>query len=256
MTFLINDIYFGMIVLCRCSALLISFPMWGDRGLPGMVKACILVGISFAVLPSVQQISGDSMPMQNSILATIILLKEFIIGALMGMFIRFSFACVELAGRFISSEIGFMSSEMFNPLDEKTSSIISIMLFYFMTLLFFLTGAYREVILAFAESYKYVAIGFAVGKIDAFSDIIKASGMIFSVGFRIAAPFIVMNFVVTFSFSILGKVAPKINVFFISFAARIFVGLLLLSFSLKLIYAYIIELLHNIPQEMIDIINY
>lgn len=255
MTFLLNDIYFGLIVLCRCSALLISFPMWGDRGLPDVVKACVAIGISFAVLPAVQQISNQDIIFQNSFLTLITLLKEVVIGALMGMFVRFSFACVELAGRFISSEIGFMSSEMFNPLDEKTSNIISILLFYFMTLLFFLTGIYREVIIAFAESYKYVAVGYAIGKIDAFSDIIKTSGMIFAIGFRIAAPFIAMNFVVTFSFAILGKVAPKINVFFISFAVRIFVGLLLLSFSLKLIYSYMITILDDLPKKMLEIIN-
>lgn len=255
MTFPLSDLYFGLMVLFRSSALLLSFPMWGERGLPSMVKVGLVLGVAFAVYPGIQQTTSVLVFPNNAFLMLLVLLKEVLIGILMGMIVRFAFSMVEFAGQLMASEIGLTSSIIFNPLEEHSSSLFSVILFYFMGTLFFITGAHKEIILALAKSYEYAGVGYQWGNIRPLNALIDASTLIFSVGFKLAAPLMTLNFAITFSFAILGKAAPKINVFFISFSVRILMGLLLLSLTVRLIYGYILEALNQLPQRLLQLLQ-
>jgi flagellar biosynthesis protein FliR len=71
---------------------------------------------------------------------------------------------------------------------------------------------------------------------------------------QIAAPLIAINFVISFTFSILGKVAPSMNVFGESFAVRIVVGLTLLGITLTLAAQLLLESFSLVPESMLRII--
>ena len=65
----------------------------------------------------------------------------------------------------------------------------------------------------------------------------------------------VLNFLINFGFAILGKAAPKINVFFLSFPLRIFSGMCLLGLILYLIYSHISAEFNELPQKVLTIIQ-
>ena len=170
----------------------------------------------------------------------------------MGIVIKISFAIFELAGYFIANEMGLNNNEIFNPVSDQSSNFISLTLLQLSIALFFITGVHLDVLQCFSESYRWLPIQDLQILPSNFLLFIPLTQKIFLVGFKMAAPLIVLNFLVTFSFSILGKTSPKINVFFISFPARILLGLSLLSFILSLCYSHITKEFNYLPQTILQ----
>ena len=72
----------------------------------------------------------------------------------------------------------------------------------------------------------------------------------------IAAPFIALNFMINITFAILGKAAPKVNVFITSFAVRIIAGFTLLASSAALIVSYIVKKSGQSALNMLELLTY
>ena len=70
----------------------------------------------------------------------------------------------------------------------------------------------------------------------------------------VAAPLVAVNFIISLTFSILGKAAPAMHVFGESFAVRIVVGLTLLGLTLTLASQLLLTALHQAPELMLRII--
>ncbi len=248
----IRDIYLFLLLLFRGSALILMLPLWGERGLPQMVKVALAFGIALCLYPSFQFV--DSIPSQPFIWG-INALKETLVGLIMGFVVRCAFNAVEFAGQWMANEMGIVRSEIFNPFDEHQNSVLSVVLFYFMGLVFFLTNTHHEVLYGIAKSYEYVNLGFDWKSLKSLEGLVGISSSLFLIGFKIAAPLVTLNFVITFAFAILGKAAPKINVFFISFSVRIFLGLLFIVLSSRLFYGYVFECLKTLPENMLHVLQ-
>jgi len=155
----------------------------------------------------------------------------------------------------ISTEIGLMMAQQFDPESGGQSNLMTVLLFYLGGLLFLMTGAHHLVFSALMRSYG--AIGFVketlvIGNV---SSVISIISEVFVVSVSIAAPFIAVNFLVTLSFGVLGKVAPRINVMIISFSFRILGGLVVLLITANLIFNFLLQYAEETPRTMLQILN-
>ncbi len=182
--------------------------------------------------------------------------KEILVGLLMGLAVRIVFSMVEFAGHVISTETGLMMSNSFDPISASQSTTISTLLFYLTSLIFLITGLHRELFIAFARSFEYVPLSLSLYGLQGIETLTRASGQIFSVGLQMAAPLVALNFIITISFAVLGKAAPKINVFMLSFSVRILGGLALLFMTLGLITQYIYLYVKASPERMLEFLIY
>lgn len=252
MTIPLEPIYLWLLIICRCSGLLAGFPFGGENnGIPNTVKvllACALSYITLTVTPL--EVTLPNNVFIHFFQAT----REVLIGLAMGFVIKISFAMLEMAGCLIANEIGLNTSENFNPLTENSSTFASVLLVQFAAVLFFITDLDKELLSCFVQSYKILDFQtqFQVANL---LELVKFISHIFMLSLKIAAPLMVLNFLVNFGFAILGKAAPKINVFFLSFPLRIFSGMCLLGLTLYLIYAHIAVEFNEIPKKVLTIIQ-
>ncbi len=245
----LDHIVAAFFVLLRTGAFFFGLPYMVGKIIPVQVRAALALCLTVLLLPFVP-VELDMAFASHYLGAILIGTNEILIGLLMGFTVRLVFYGLEVAGHVTSMEIGLIRNESLNPFGVQ-GSVISSLLFYFALILFFTTGLNYMVLTAFSESFHLLPIGTPLFHIHSFDDFLAETSDIFLIGLLIAAPFIAVSLSINLVLAVLGKAAPKINVFMTSFAVRILAGMSLFISSILLLKAYILEYLYKIPGNML-----
>ncbi len=238
-----------MMVLLRGIGVILLLPTLGARPLPATLRialAALIATLLYGLVPRA------ALPVGN---ASLILAasSEVILGLVLGFVGRLIFSAVEVAGRFITQELGLMAApgiDAPSPASESLASFLST----FAGLLFFLLGGHLGALSAFARSFDFAPAGRPVYSQMAVEYLIEDTGRVIELGFRMGAPFIALNFLVNLAFSVLGRAVPKMNVFVLSYPLRSFVGLMLFSGSGALIARYLAPEFSELPFRMLEMV--
>ena len=90
--------------------------------------------------------------------------------------------------------------------------------------------------------------GFAPTSLDI---VLAQSGKIILLAIQIAAPLLAISFLVNMCFSVLGRAAPSLNVFVLSFPVQILAGLTVFAMTLGLTVQYILRDMQQLPEIML-----
>lgn len=253
MDFQVESIFSIMLIFTRAGALFMAVPVLGGQSLPPQVRIALGLLVAVTLTPLV-----PSVPLTNNhaLWLIIAMLFELLVGALMGLAIQAVFATVEFAAQTIAMETGLTPSNALNPVSEPgEGSGVSGLLFFFAIMVFLVTGMHHQVIAALARSFHALPVGaiYTGGlSVDALAVV---TTQIFVVGMLMAAPFVAINFLINMTFALLGKIAPKMNVFMVSFAVRIMAGFLALISTATLLAHYINGQFELIPSRMMQLIT-
>lgn len=232
----------------RATGMLTFSPVFSSRTVPAPLR--VMIGLFLAFLVASMQKPGVALP-QSLGGVVVAMVQEMVIGLLMGWAVRLTLNAVEVASQIISSELGFTMGQQIDPMSDTSESAIGQLLMSFGAIAFFVSNAHQSVLAAFMRSFAVAPIGLMQGNLQAGHLLVEATGKIFHIGLQIAAPLIAVNFVISFTFSILGKAAPSMNVFGESFAVRIVVGLTLLGITLSLAAQLLLETFQRSPESML-----
>ena len=250
----IRDIFIGLMVITRVTGLITMVPFFASRSISSQLRGAMIIGIGVLLYPLVAW-NGD---LPSNLIAWVLSMgKELLVGLIMGMAVRMVFFLVEFSGNLIMEESGLVRSDSFDPINSTKTSTLSTLLFYLATLMFFILQIDHEMLLALVKSYQYAPIGFTKEGIGGLDTMVKGSAQVFLISMKMAAPVIAINFTVMMTFSIMGKAAPKIDVFSTSFAVRIVVGCSMLIFTFGLISRYLYDQITIVPENMLRfLLNY
>ena len=246
----VESVILLFLVFIRVGGLLLFFPIVADRLVPVPVRVAFAMILTFVAHGFAQV----DIPAALDILSLGVgAAGELFIGMLMGFSMRMIFYAVELAGQVITTEMGLLASTAINPVTNTSWPALGNLLFALSTLLFFLTGSHHKVIYVFVHTFQWLPVG--GGEIHAamLDNVIRQTGKIFLVAAQMAAPFIAVNFVVTFSFSVLGRAVPGMPVFIESFTVRIMSGLALLGLVMVLLAQHLLSYLSQIPNTLLGL---
>jgi len=245
-------VYAWLMISFRALGVVLLFPTLGGQQLPAIMRVALslfLASLLFGVVPHAQALP-------DTLLKLVIGAGgEIILGLAMGFVGRLAFATVETAGRIITQEIGmggFPGLDTPRPSEEPLAALLAM----FAGLLFFLSGSHLGCLAAFAKSFDFAVAGQPGFGAVSGETLIAATGNVITLGFRIAAPFIAMNFVINLAFAVLGRAVPRMNVFITSFAVRIVVGLSLLASSGMLLARYLWIDFNDLPTRMLDLLPF
>jgi flagellar biosynthetic protein FliR len=242
------DFFNWMLVFLRLSGFLLILPFFSMANFPVTMRVALgaLGALLIApVLPPFPLGKMDFLSLFG------VMIQEVSIGLLLGFISRMIFYAVELAGNFISTEMGLNLAAIFDPTSQQSSQIAGTILVLLATIVMVTLNLHHWMLLAFAKSYTVLPAGGAHLNGALFENVVAQTSHIFMVALQIAAPVIAASFVITLVFSVLSRAVPQMNIFSEMLGFRIVGGLIVFGFTLQLSAQYVVNYLNRLPNDLL-----
>ncbi len=243
----VEDIYPGLLIFLRATGMFLIMPVFSGSMIPGPVRIAISAILAYLLAPVFGNFGGVP---GHWFIVVMQVIHEVLTGLLMGFAVRFLLYALEMAGEIIAVQIGLSLSSNIDPVTRNQATPPNTMLLSLGTILFLVTGAYQFCLVAFARSFEIFPPS-AIFEPQSINTVIAASGRIFLLAVQISAPLLAISFLVNMSFSVLGRAAPSLNVFMLSFPVQILAGLTVFSMTLGLTIQYILKDIQYLPESML-----
>lgn len=239
-----------LLVFLRVGAFLLILPFFSVANFPVRLRVALAALTALLLSPFL-----PSVPLGHLSLPALIglMVQEVSIGLLLGFISRMVFYAVDLAGNFVSSELGLNMGAILNPVDGHSSQVPGTILFFLASVVMFTLDLHHWVLAGFQQTYLVLPTGGAHLDAALFETVIKHTSHIFIVALQISAPIIAVSFVVTLVFSVLSRAVSQMNVFSESFAFRIAGGLIVFGFTLQLTAQHVLNYLHRLPEDLLRV---
>jgi len=243
------------LAFARISALVAVAPFFGSRAIPRKVKAFSALFLTMAILPMIQQeVSADSVTLLTLVPLT---LKEAFMGVFLGFSAKLLFESFSFAGRVISRQMGLALSQIVDP--ESGAQVTPVGTIYALSaiLLFLQFDGHHMLLAALYRSFELVPVGGMTGVAPAGGvKLLAMFNELFVIGIKLAAPSMVILFLMEASMGIIARIVPQMNIFFIGLPLRLGVGLLVVVASLPIFYM-LFETTFNVwSRDLLRLIHY
>lgn len=223
-SFPIEELEYFLLILTRITCFIYIAPFVGIRGIPNRVK----IGLGFFISYLVYHAQTPHIYVEyNTIVGySVIVLKEAVVGLLIGLSASICESIVLFAGRNVDMQIGLSMASEFDPMTQEQSTV-SGTFFHYMFLLFMITsGMYRYFAKAIADTFVLIPVGGAVIHTDRLLEsLLQFLTDYMIIGFRISLPVFVVIMILNCVLGVLAKVAPQMNMFAVGIQIKIIVGI-------------------------------
>ena len=224
LSFTLSDLELFLLVLVRVTCFLFVAPFYSTTGVPARVKVVLGIFVAYliySILPPQTLVSYES-PLEYGI----VVLKEAVVGLLVGLGAYICVTITGFAGRMIDTEIGLSMASIMDNTTRESSSLTGVFLNYLILLILIISGMYQYILKALAETYQLIPVNGAnfstSGILNAF---ISFMGDFFSIGFRICLPVMASIMILNGVLGVLARVAPQLNMFVVGLQLKILAGL-------------------------------
>lgn len=232
MTFTLNNFELYLFIFVRITGFIYTAPFFSLKDVPFKVKAGLCIFLAAIVFYTVPPVSPSY---NNTIEFAIIIVKEAIAGAIMGLFANIAFYILNFSGQLMDMDIGFSMISELDPATNMQSTITANLYGYLVLLIMMITNLHHFFIKALVDSYQVIGIGKEVFSPSLYKLMAKYMTDYFIIGFRIVLPVFASILIVNTVLAILAKVAPQINMFVIGMQLKVFIGLIILVIIISLV---------------------
>lgn len=225
--------------LARLAAVISLAPFFGGPSAPGQVKLGLAAVLAAVLFPTITPPAGLATPI-SPMLFVALLIKEGLLGAVIGLMSQILFYAVQMAGTLIDSQRGanqmnFLAPQLAGPTSVLGQLQCQTALVLFVTIdghLLFLRGLHASFSVVPILSLPSAQAG--VGPV--LDQIVRLTAEALAVALMLAAPVLLALFLVDASFGVLGRVAGQIQIHSESQPVKAIAGLAVFLLALGLIF--------------------
>ncbi len=229
--FLTTSVLAFMLTFVRLGTAIMIMPGVGDSFISMKIRLHVALAFTFALFPLTMSFMPSPMP--HTIGLFMLILMEFVIGALFGTMARMLMTALDTAGMVVSISSSLGNAQVFNPSMAAQGSIMGAFLSVTGVVFLFATQLHHLLFTGIVESYELFPVG-AVPDSGSMADLMaRAISASFAVGVKIASPFLVMTLLLYAGMGVLSRLMPQIQVFMIALPLQIFLSIVLLMIVLS-----------------------
>ena len=218
-----NYLFMFLAVLFRIGGFFITVPYFSAVNIPSQIKILFSLAMSFIIIFYIPSVNFNG---EFSVLY--ISFKEFLFGAGLGLGIKMIFSLIAGAGEIIGQQGGFAMARLYDPLKESQTNVIANYLNILLMFVFISVGGHLILLRIFLESYRIVPVDFSLKIFYGFEYFTKLFILVFSLAVRLSAPSIITVLLTYIALGIMTKIAPKMNIFSLSFSVNILISVIVL----------------------------
>ncbi|AIQ36492.1 MULTISPECIES: flagellar biosynthetic protein FliR [unclassified Paenibacillus] len=217
-----------LLIFCRITAFFVVVPVFSSQGVPTTFK----IGISFFVALVVFSASGTGITIPQDFSYILLIMREVLIGLLLGFIGYLMFMAIQTAGSFIDIQIGFGIANVIDPMTGTSAPILGNFKYMIALLMFLSMNGHHHLLDAIVYSYKWIPMNndlflrMVDGSLSEF--LVRTFAQSFVLAFQMSAPLVTALFLTDVGLAFLARTAPQYNVFVIGVPLKIIIGLALL----------------------------
>ena len=248
----VNVVIAFLLVLFRISGMMLSAPLFSMRNIPSQAKIGMALGFALILFP----LHATHLVVPKDLIQfALMAIQETIIGLLLGYTVNLIFMALQMAGEYISMQMGLSVANMLDPVTQTQSPIVGQFFFYFAALLFLSLNIHHGLIMGLDRSFNFIPLGHFIGEGQLTGGLmaerfIKLTSDMFIMSLVVGAPLMGLLLATEIALSFVAKVMPQMNVFMVAMPLKVLIGLLAILVGLPYLgallgdhYAHLVQVL-------------
>lgn len=228
-----NQVFAAGLVFARVGAMVMTIPGLGEQPAPAQVRLSFALLLALVIAPIAAPAIGA---LPDSVAGlTGAVLKEVLIGLMIGAILRMFLGALATAGEIISIQTSLSFAQTTNPTMAQSGSSIASFLALIGVVLVFTTDLHHMFIAAIARSYVLFPVAKALPVRDATALAIQTFSGAFALGVQLSAPIMVFSLVFNLATGLIGRAMPQFQIFFAATPLQVLLGMSLFALSLGVI---------------------
>ena len=218
----------GLLLSVRIGMVLFMTPLIGAAAIPARIRVLALVGLSACLVLGIRPPLHAALLTVPGLLAA--LLNEAIWGAMLAFGVSTAFATFLLGGRVLELQMGFGVATLLDPSTRMQTPLVGLLLEMTGIAAFLSIDGHHMVLRALARSVSVAPPGSSPLDVPA-AAIVTQFGTMFSMGITLVGAAATAVFLVDIGMSVVARLLPQANVFFLSIPVKVLAGLCVLALS-------------------------
>lgn len=239
-----------VLVLARLSGMLVTAPLFSTFPFPAQVKAALAGLTAFIMYPFVLQSVSFAIP-NDLVMLTILLLKEILVGTMIGFSASLIFTGIQMGGHLLSVQMGLAIARAMDPISRTQVPIVGQFYLFIASMIFIYINGHQWLFSAVHESYLSIPVGLDfsfTGEIV--EKLIVFFSHLFVAAFSLVMPIFQILLIITILMGIIAKIMPQMNIFMVAMPFKIYVGLSLMAMLLPPTSVYLMTFIKELLTDL------
>ncbi|MEH7222573.1 flagellar biosynthetic protein FliR [Bacillus sp. JJ1566] len=237
-----------LLVLVRVTSFFVTMPLFSYRTLPASHR----IGIAFFI-SWIMFLSMENPILQIDGFYIMLILKEAMVGLLIGLIAYMIFAAIQIAGGFIDFQMGFAIANVIDPQTGAQSPLMGQYLYTFALLFLLAINGHHLLLDGIFYSYEFIPMEQATlpfGNDNLVEFVLRAFSTMFIIAFQMSMPVVGALFLVDIALGIVARTVPQLNVFVVGLPLKIGVSFVVMLIAISMMFMLVGKLVDNMLYTM------
>lgn len=225
------------LLLTRVLPVIILTPFLGGETVPNEVRIGLGLMIGLVLYPAIIT-QVQNVPI-SAVLFVALMLKELFLGLTMAFTVGLVFDAAQVAGNLVDTLSGTNMAQVMVPQIQQQVSLFSNLQLQLTTVVFLTLGGHHVIIQTFGESLTLIPLDqyprFSHGTWPFFEAVLRMFGDLLRISIALASPVLLATFLTDLALGMINRVAPQVQVYFVSMQIKPAVTILIMFTSIHLV---------------------